>query len=496
LVFWFVFFLWQVVPIMLASFQEQFDLGTLLRFPVSFSSYYFLYVVFGLSDVSTIIGGLCCLGIWVGVTIARPELMAWTAVGLLMFAVFNVLLVRAIFAWIDRWLSQRRTREILAALFMAFFLSFQLLNPAVWQHGHRGAARRGQEREEIRRLLDEPWVKTADAVQRMLPPGLAGLALRQAAEQKSVSGLESLAALGLFTFAAGGVLAFRLRAEYSGENLGAAPARSKAPAPIAKATEIREFEAGRESAAGNRTSGVIAAVLEKEMRSLLRTLPLLYAIAAPLLMVLIISGTFLRGGLHPHASSAFAFPLCVFFAQLGFHQMFSNSLGAEGPGIQLYFLSPTPLRTVLLAKNLFHSVLYCFTVVIAGFLATVRLGQPTGLMASVTASWILFLLPCNLAVGDLLSFVMPFRINPGRISRQRVSQGSAFLSLALQVAELAVGVAVYEACSLGGVPWLAIPVFLALAAIAVFVWLRILRNADDIAARRKDQLIATLMKAE
>ena len=33
-VFWFVLFTWQVVPVMLASFQEQFNLGTLLRFPV------------------------------------------------------------------------------------------------------------------------------------------------------------------------------------------------------------------------------------------------------------------------------------------------------------------------------------------------------------------------------------------------------------------------------------------------------------------------------
>ena len=49
LVFWFVLATWQIVPVMLASFQEQFNLGTLLRFPVGFSSFYFLYVVFGLS---------------------------------------------------------------------------------------------------------------------------------------------------------------------------------------------------------------------------------------------------------------------------------------------------------------------------------------------------------------------------------------------------------------------------------------------------------------
>ena len=36
ILFWVVCLLWQIVPISMASFQEQFDLGSLLRFPVSF----------------------------------------------------------------------------------------------------------------------------------------------------------------------------------------------------------------------------------------------------------------------------------------------------------------------------------------------------------------------------------------------------------------------------------------------------------------------------
>ncbi len=42
LLFWPVFLLWQMIPIMLASFQEQFDMGILLRFPVRFGSYFLL----------------------------------------------------------------------------------------------------------------------------------------------------------------------------------------------------------------------------------------------------------------------------------------------------------------------------------------------------------------------------------------------------------------------------------------------------------------------
>ena len=65
--FWVAFFVWQMVPVSMASFQEQFDLGGLLRFPVSFGAFYLLHLVFGLVDVSTIMGGFCCLGIWIGI---------------------------------------------------------------------------------------------------------------------------------------------------------------------------------------------------------------------------------------------------------------------------------------------------------------------------------------------------------------------------------------------------------------------------------------------
>ena len=51
IVFWVLAFLWQMIPVMLASFQEQFDLGIILRFPVRFGSYFLLYLVFGLLDI-------------------------------------------------------------------------------------------------------------------------------------------------------------------------------------------------------------------------------------------------------------------------------------------------------------------------------------------------------------------------------------------------------------------------------------------------------------
>jgi len=497
ILFWVLAFLWQVIPIMLASFQEQFDLGILLRFPVRFGSYMLLYLVFGLLDISTILGGLCSLGIWVGIAVARPDLLLWTTLGLAMFAAFNILLVRAVFAWIERWLAQRKTREILGAIFMLCILAVQVLNPALYQK--RGSAHGGrtEQAEQLRqaRARYTPILKQANAVQKWLPPGLAAQAMRHASEGDPQAATVSVGVLGLYSLLVGWVLGLRLKAEYRGENLGSAPAREKTkakartipaatplPAPVIEAGVIRGV------------SGPMAAIIEKDIRSLMRTLPLLYAIGAPLLLVLVFSGVFIKNGAPEANMFPLALPICMVYAQLGFTQIFYNNLGTEGAGIQLYFLSPTLMRTVMLAKNLLHSLLFIVVALVAAFLAVVRLGKPDLMVAGATFAWLLFSLPCNLAAGIVFSLKMPYRVNPGRISRQRGSQGNALLSLLVQLGFLAIAAAVFALGWAFGRMWICIPIFLGLAVGAVFVWRQILGNADAMASERRDKLMATLMK--
>jgi len=211
-------------------------------------------------------------------------------------------------------------------------------------------------------------------------------------------------------------------------------------------------------------------------------------------MVLILGGMF-RSNASGVTSFPYALPLCVAYALLGFTQLIYNNLGAEGAGIQLLFLSPTPFRKVLLAKNLLHSVLFVLDAVLAGVLVSLRLGRPEITMVAATAAWLLFALPCNLAVGNIFSLTMPHRINPGRIGRQRGSQASNLLSLLIQLGVLGLSAAVFGLCAFLDRPWLAVVIFLALAAVAAFAWLRTLSNVDALANRRRETLIATLMKA-
>src|SRR5438270_10847888 len=48
IVFWALFLAWQMVPVSIASFQEQFDISSLLRFPVGFGAFFLLHLIFGM----------------------------------------------------------------------------------------------------------------------------------------------------------------------------------------------------------------------------------------------------------------------------------------------------------------------------------------------------------------------------------------------------------------------------------------------------------------
>ena len=484
ILFWATSSLWLMFPIAVASFQEQSDLGTLLRFPVRFGSYFLLDLISGLMEASTIIGVLCCLGVGIGIVIARPDLYLWTTLGLGSFAIFNVLFVRAVFAWIDRWLAQRRTREILGAVIMVVFVGLLVMNSSLNQSRYENSKQHKDGTAPLREIQEKyaPELKNLNLVQQWFPPGLSARTLQETIDQRPLAGFSSVTILGLWVVLAGSALAARLKAQYRGQNLSWASSRDTA------------IDRGRVWTLGG--SGPFAAVVEKELRSLLRTVPLLWAICAPAMLVLLLAGAFHHGASSDTTSFPYSFPLCVAYALLGFTGLFYNSLGAEEAGIQLLFLSPTPIRTILLAKNLLHSILFVLVGIVASVLSCLRLGVPPLAVLAGTGAWIALALPCNLAAGNILSLTMPYRINPGRVMRPAGSQANTLSAALIQLGVLGVGALVFWLCWSLKIFWLPMPIFLVLAVVASFVWLRVLHYSDDNANQRRDFLIATLMKQE
>jgi hypothetical protein len=129
-------------------------------------------------------------------------------------------------------------------------------------------------------------------------------------------------------------------------------------------------------------------------------------------------------------------------------------------------------------------------------ISILRYGAQTPVALESTAAWMLFALPVHLAAGNFFSITLPYRVNMGRISRQKGSQANALLSLAVQLGVLGIGASVFAACAYTDHIWLAVPVFLVLAAGSITTWFRLLPRFDALANQRRDALIETLVKAE
>ena len=244
---------------------------------------------------------------------------------------------------------------------------------------------------------------------------------------------------------------------------------------------------------GTLFSGPVAAVFEKDLRYLLRSGPMLYNLAVPLVMVVVFGGTIKSGGLGS-LRMTYALPLAMVWAFLGLTRLISNNLGAEGDGIQFFFLSPTPMRTVILAKNLLHTAIFLVEAIMIATVVFFRFGAPSPSVAAATVAWIAFALPANLAAGNLLSIRMPYRVNLARIRRESGAVGNSLTSMATQFAIIAIGGGTLAATAFIGHLWLATPVLLFLASIGVLIYGRVMAGVDGMLQSRKDSLLLEIAK--
>ncbi len=473
---WVVLGIWQFLSALAPALAGPSpEMNNLLRYPISFGSWVLLYLVYGLISPSSIIGALWCVAIWIGVGVAQANLLGWAALALAIFAMFNLLLSRAILAWVERWMAQRRTREILTAVFLFFALAVQVLNPALYQQN--GKLPFGLKQSTISHVADKvKWV------QGVFPPGLASASILRPAQGQTAAGAGALGALLLWMLGAGAVLTVRLHAESRGESLSEAPramAAGRRPAP--RRWRALDF------------SGPLAAVFEKDLRYVLRSGPLLYALGTPPVMVFFFSMMY-RQGLYSSVPRGDALPLGLAWAFLGLTRLVYNNLGMEGAGIQFYFLSPAPARTVVLGKNMLHLALFALEAAAICGMIVFRFGAPRGGIAVATIAWVLFAVPANFAAGNALSISMPYRTSLTRMKGEAGSLSNTLLSMFIQLSLLGIGAAVFIPFAAFGREWMATPVLLALAAVSIFVYWRILGNVDRMVENRRESLTLEVMK--
>jgi ABC-2 type transport system permease protein len=473
---WPVFFFWQVFPVMATAFTNNPDSSDLLRFPLTYRSFFLIRLAYGVFDPASALGCLALFGILIGTAIARPALLPWVLPVLLTFALFNLVLMQTVFAWVERWLAQRRTREIMGVLFILFVLSFQLIGPTMERLQHKP-------HPELQRTA-----QIIARVQVLLPPGLAADAIARVSHAEYALGFTSLFVLGTLTLAIGCLLHLRLRAQFRGENLSEAGAR---PA----VAQVQGLQVGWNLPGFSQS---VAAVFEKEMRYLARSGPMLLTLIMPVFMLII----FRIGPMNPmRPSNQFsrmpdmAFPGAAAYALLVLTNLVYNSFGGDAGGIQLFYAAPVTFRQIVLGKNLTHATILIANTALAWIAVTYLYGTPRLAVSIATLAGMLFAAPLNFTAGNLLSIYSPKKRDFATFGRQNVSQTTVLASLGVQIVVVGVGAAAFGIARLYQNLWIAVVMFLVLAAISVPLYVMVLRRIDEIAVQRRETLVAELCRA-
>src|SRR5258708_28848103 len=135
--FWLVFLFWHVFPLMATAFSEMTDSSALLSFPLSYPTSFMVRLLYGALDIATGLGIFWLLGLFLGISTADLRLAPGALLTIGLFALFNILLARMIFAWIEHWLSRRRSREVLGVLFLLVMVGFHVAGPLLGRYDRK-----------------------------------------------------------------------------------------------------------------------------------------------------------------------------------------------------------------------------------------------------------------------------------------------------------------------------------------------------------------------
>jgi len=471
---WPVFLFWQLFPLTATAFTQNAESSNLLRFPLSYRSYFLIRLAYGSLDPATAVAGLWLLGIDIGIGVARPSVFPWATIVLLTFAFVNIVLARMLFVWLERWLAQRRTREILGILFFLFILSFQLIGPLIAVYEHRSIPET--------RIMGQK----VSAAQRPLPPGLAAAAIAGTIENRPGSSVVPFVLLASYGTAFLWLLNFRLHAEYGGASFSESAGRRTQPSGLPVLRPGWHLPG---------VPGPVVAVFEKELRYLSRSGPMLFTLIVPLFMLAIFRSSGKNEGLLARAPNL-TFPLGAAYSLLLLTNLSYNNFGADGGGTQFFFASPVRFRQIVMGKNLAHATVFALEVLLV-WMGTCLLYRPPSLSVTMaTLAGILFVVPIDLAAGNLFSLYSPSRIEAGVFGRQRASLTTVLASFGVRGTLFAVGALMLWLSRAYENSWVELLVLWLPAGFAFTVYAFALNRVDEIALDHRENLISNLGRRE
>jgi len=494
-ILWGAFAFCQLLNLQLGQPGTVFDPTQLIRFPLPASRYTTVRLFFGVLSPANISAVCIALAVATGVTVAVPQLWAYAFTALLIFATANILFNRMLFAWIDRWLSTRRAREIFTAFIFIFALGVQWVNftfnPSFNRHQHPTAAQAASAAsarhnlDVAMHLYDKVWPWLTG-----FPPNLTASAMNHAHNADALHALANILFCALFALAFYTVFAWRTHTEYRGENFSdqANAVRKQPLAPAARAGITAPTLASTTVAPPSRYAPLIG-IFGKEFLIVRRNTGIFYGILAPLILVLLFSFK-----MAARSQAPWLFPASMAYALMGITPLFYNVFGLEGAGCQFYFMSPVRMRDVFLAKNLLNLTLAAIDILLVYIVIAYVAAVPSLRMTIAGLLWAAAVLLASMAIGNRRSITAAKKVEAGRSASKQASPMSSLISFLLLIVAAGIGAGLYLLETKLHISWILIPTLAIMAAAAWIFYRSGLDSIDRYAYENREQLFAELCK--
>ncbi len=458
---------WQAMPILSATMGASLDLRKLRIYPAPHGKLFYVEVLLRLTTGAEM---LILLAAGTAALFRNPFTRGWYApLPAAVFILFNLLLASGTRSLLERLLSRRRVREVLIfLLFMVWMVPrFFLLQ------GEGTANLHGWDRA----VADLFWPWSAAAY--------AALGVRVAPALLYLAGWSCLAA-------------WFGRGQFERSMRWDLTAAEATPAD-GRATRARAVIDALFRLPGRIWRDPLAAIVEKELRSLARTpryrmvFVMGFSFGLMVWLPLVIGA---RAEKHTALSHHFLTLVCVYALTLLGQVSYWNCFGFDRSAAQIYFLAPQSLRAILLGKNIASlAYIYLETAILIAITSLFRLrfgGAAIAETLCVVGVCALYML----AMGNVSSVQYPRGLSPTRVSQGGASSRfQALVFLLYPLGLIPVGLAYLARYALDST--LAFYVALAgAAAIGAMVYWIAMDSAVSAAMVRRERLIGDLSAAE
>jgi ABC-2 type transport system permease protein len=456
---------WQFIPMMMAASGLSLELQKLKIYPIPVSQLFTIEVLLRVTaalEMLLILSG-AALGL-----LFNPALSGFRALGVLPFAAFHMLLALGLRDAVVRLLGRRKIREIAALFFVALFTvpRFLLGRTGI----NRWLAAQFNESEPGSGIPWLPWVATAHLFTGNDP-------WTSAAVMVAWCGLAGVFALWQFQ------RTLRFDPE-AAQSAGSGEAKDSRPGFVERfyrfpSTLLRD---------------PLGALLEKEMRYLLRAARFRMLFLMSCAIGLVMARAFSRGPATAGFTwgPSFLTPASAYTLLMLGEVCIWNVFGFDRSAAQMYFVAPVPFARVLLAKNL--AAVACIALAqLTTILLCTAFGFPvTASIILDTAAVIAVVTLYLLSAGNYMSISNARPTDPDSSMRSRSAGGAQALLLFLYPVVFLPAALAYFARWAFDSQLAFFGVLAVMGAIGAVAYYVALESTVEFAERKKESMVAAL----